>query len=57
MLPGRRFKAVQLGGPSGGCLPESLLDEPIDYENLVAAGSMMGTVFISHERRWQTRRS
>ncbi len=43
MLPGREFKAVQLGGPSGGCLPASLLDEPIDFESLVAAGSMMGS--------------
>lgn len=43
MLPGRQFKAVQLGGPSGGCLPASLLDEPIDFESLVAAGSMMGS--------------
>jgi NADH:ubiquinone oxidoreductase subunit F (NADH-binding)/(2Fe-2S) ferredoxin/NAD-dependent dihydropyrimidine dehydrogenase PreA subunit len=43
MLPGRHFKAVQLGGPSGGCLPEGLLDEPIDFESLVAAGSMMGS--------------
>src|SRR5674476_470243 len=43
MLPGRKFKAVQLGGPSGGCLPASLLDEPIDFESLVAAGSMMGS--------------
>jgi len=43
MLPGRTFKAVQLGGPSGGCLPASLLDEPIDYESLVAAGAMMGS--------------
>ncbi len=43
MWPGRQFKAVQLGGPSGGCLPESLLDEPIDFESLVAAGSMMGS--------------
>jgi NADH:ubiquinone oxidoreductase subunit F (NADH-binding)/Pyruvate/2-oxoacid:ferredoxin oxidoreductase delta subunit len=43
MLPARHFKAVQLGGPSGGCLPESLLDEPIDFESLVAAGSMMGS--------------
>jgi len=43
MLPGREFKAVQLGGPSGGCLPASLLDEPIDYESLIAAGSMMGS--------------
>ena len=43
MMTGREFKAVQLGGPSGGCLPASLLDEPIDFESLVAAGSMMGS--------------
>jgi NADH-quinone oxidoreductase subunit F len=43
MLAGREFKAVQLGGPSGGCLPASLLDEPIDFESLLAAGSMMGS--------------
>jgi NADH:ubiquinone oxidoreductase subunit F (NADH-binding)/(2Fe-2S) ferredoxin/NAD-dependent dihydropyrimidine dehydrogenase PreA subunit len=43
MLPGRSFKAVQLGGPSGGCLPASLLDEPVDFESLLAAGSMMGS--------------
>ncbi len=43
MLPGREFKAVQLGGPSGGCLPAELLDDPIDYESLAAAGSMMGS--------------
>ena len=43
MLPGRHFKAVQLGGPSGGCLPAPLLDEPIDFESLLAAGSMMGS--------------
>jgi len=43
MLPGRVFKAVQLGGPSGGCLPAELLDDPIDYESLAAAGSMMGS--------------
>ena len=40
---GKKFKAVQTGGPSGGCLPESLLDTPVDYDNLVAAGSMMGS--------------
>ncbi len=40
---GKAFKAVQTGGPSGGCIPASLLDVPIDYENLVAAGSMMGS--------------
>jgi NADH-quinone oxidoreductase subunit F len=37
------FKAVQIGGPSGGCLPESLLDTPIDYDSLREAGSMMGS--------------
>jgi NADH:ubiquinone oxidoreductase subunit F (NADH-binding)/(2Fe-2S) ferredoxin/NAD-dependent dihydropyrimidine dehydrogenase PreA subunit len=40
---GRKFKAVQTGGPSGGCLPESLLDLPIDFESLTKAGSMMGS--------------
>ena len=40
---GKAFKAVQTGGPSGGCLPASLLDTPVDYDNLVAAGSMMGS--------------
>ncbi|MCD8212419.1 MAG: NADH-quinone oxidoreductase subunit NuoF [Oscillospiraceae bacterium] len=40
---GKRFKAAQTGGPSGGCLPESMLDTPIDYESLTAAGSMMGS--------------
>jgi NADP-reducing hydrogenase subunit HndC len=40
---GRKFKAVQTGGPSGGCLTESFMDTPIDYDNLVAAGSMMGS--------------
>ncbi|MFC2072013.1 NADH-quinone oxidoreductase subunit NuoF [Chloroflexota bacterium] len=40
---GKRFKAVQTGGPSGGCLPASLLDLPIDYESLAAAGSIMGS--------------
>ena len=40
---GRKFKAVQTGGPSGGCLTEKFLDTPIDYDNLVAAGSMMGS--------------
>ncbi|MEW6524916.1 MAG: NADH-quinone oxidoreductase subunit NuoF [Bacillota bacterium] len=39
----RRFKAVQIGGPSGGCLPESLLDTPIDYDSLLRAGAMMGS--------------
>ena len=40
---GKNFKAVQTGGPSGGCLPESLLDLPIDFESLTQAGSMMGS--------------
>jgi len=40
---GKRFKAVQTGGPSGGCLTEKHLDTPIDYDNLIAAGSMMGS--------------
>ncbi len=40
---GRKFKAVQIGGPSGGCLPESLLDVPIDYDSLIEAGAMMGS--------------
>ena len=40
---GKRFKAIQTGGPSGGCLTEKDLDEPIDFDNLVARGSMMGS--------------
>jgi NADH:ubiquinone oxidoreductase subunit F (NADH-binding)/Pyruvate/2-oxoacid:ferredoxin oxidoreductase delta subunit len=40
---GKKFKAVQTGGPSGGCLPDSLLDLPIDFESLTKAGSMMGS--------------
>ncbi len=39
----RKFKAVQTGGPSGGCIPESKLDLPIDYDSLIAEGSMMGS--------------
>lgn len=39
----KKFKAVQIGGPSGGCLPESSLDSPIDYESLKDAGAMMGS--------------
>ncbi|MBN2189876.1 MAG: NADH-quinone oxidoreductase subunit NuoF [Candidatus Aureabacteria bacterium] len=39
----RKFKAVQTGGPSGGCLPEKYLDTPIDYESLAKAGSIMGS--------------
>lgn len=40
---GKKFKSVQTGGPSGGCLTEKHLDIPIDYDNLIACGSMMGS--------------
>jgi NADH:ubiquinone oxidoreductase subunit F (NADH-binding)/(2Fe-2S) ferredoxin len=40
---GKKFKAAQTGGPSGGCLTEKHLDVPIDFDNLIAAGSMMGS--------------
>jgi len=40
---GRKFKAVQTGGPSGGCLPSECLDMPVDYESLARAGSIMGS--------------
>ena len=40
---GKKLKAVQTGGPSGGCIPEEYLDLPVDYESLSAAGSMMGS--------------
>jgi NADH-quinone oxidoreductase subunit F len=40
---GRKFKAVQTGGPSGGCIPESLLDIPVDFDKLYEVGSMMGS--------------
>ncbi|MDH5364760.1 MAG: SLBB domain-containing protein, partial [Dehalococcoidia bacterium] len=40
---GRKFKAVQTGGPSGGCIPESLLDLPVDFDELTKVGSMMGS--------------
>ncbi|MCL1897183.1 MAG: NADH-quinone oxidoreductase subunit NuoF, partial [Clostridiales bacterium] len=40
---GKQFKAAQTGGPSGGCIPASRIDTPIDYENLVAIGAMMGS--------------
>ncbi len=40
---GKAFKAVQTGGPSGGCLPAALLDTPVDYESLTRAGSIMGS--------------
>jgi NADH-quinone oxidoreductase subunit F len=40
---GKKFKAVQIGGPSGGCVPEHLYDTPIDYESLLKVGAMMGS--------------
>jgi len=40
---GKKFKAIQTGGPSGGCLPESLIDLPVDFDRLTEAGSMMGS--------------
>ncbi|MBR3995528.1 MAG: SLBB domain-containing protein, partial [Clostridia bacterium] len=40
---GKKFKAAQTGGPSGGCIPASLIDTPIDYNNLLEIGSMMGS--------------
>jgi NADH:ubiquinone oxidoreductase subunit F (NADH-binding)/(2Fe-2S) ferredoxin/Pyruvate/2-oxoacid:ferredoxin oxidoreductase delta subunit len=39
----RKFKAVQLGGPSGGCLPEQYLDTPVDYESIIKVGAIMGS--------------
>ena len=42
-VPGGKFKAAQTGGPSGGCIPEQLLDTPVDYEALVRIGSIMGS--------------
>ena len=40
---GKKFKAAQTGGPSGGCIPASLIDTPIDYDSLIQIGSMMGS--------------
>ncbi len=40
---GKKFKAVQLGGPSGGCVPAALLDTPVDYESLAATGAIVGS--------------
>jgi len=40
---GKKFKAVQIGGPSGGCIPEELIDLPVDYESLTGAGAIMGS--------------
>ena len=48
----RKFKSAQMGGPSGGCVPENLLDTPIDFDSLTQAGAMMGSggVVIMDER-------
>ena len=43
VIAGRSFKAVQIGGPSGGCIPERLADTPVDYEELTRLGAMMGS--------------
>ena len=43
VLGGKKFKGVQTGGPSGGCLPEEFLDRPVDFDELTKAGSMMGS--------------
>lgn len=43
VMPGRTFKAVQVGGPSGGCLPAQLADTPVDYEALAEVGAIMGS--------------
>jgi NADH:ubiquinone oxidoreductase subunit F (NADH-binding)/Pyruvate/2-oxoacid:ferredoxin oxidoreductase delta subunit len=43
ILGGKKFKAVQTGGPSGGCIPERLADLPVDFDSLTEAGSMMGS--------------
>jgi len=43
ILEGKKFKAVQTGGPSGGCIPEKMLDLPVDFDRLTEAGSMMGS--------------
>ncbi len=43
IIEDRKFKAVQLGGPSGGCIPESLLDTPVDYDSLTKTGAIMGS--------------
>jgi NADH-quinone oxidoreductase subunit F len=43
VAPGRRFKAVQIGGPSGGCVPAALADTPVDYESLAKVGAIMGS--------------
>ncbi|NIO22095.1 MAG: NADH-quinone oxidoreductase subunit F, partial [Candidatus Aenigmarchaeota archaeon] len=40
---GRKFKAVQLGGPSGGCIPEEFLDMPVSYEDVKKSGAIVGS--------------
>ena len=42
-MPGRAIKAVQTGGPSGGCIPQEMFDTPVDYESLQQLGSIMGS--------------
>lgn len=46
---GKKFKAVQIGGPSGGCVPEELIDMPLDFEELTRVGSMMGGMVVMDE--------
>ncbi len=48
----RKFKAVQLGGPSGGCVPEQFLDIPVDYESIAKVGAIMGSggMIVMHDR-------
>lgn len=43
IIDNKKFKAVQIGGPSGGCIPEQHLDTPVDYDSLIALGAMMGS--------------
>ena len=52
IIKDKKFKAVQTGGPSGGCIPESLLDIPVDFDSLKKAGSMMGSggIIVMDER-------
>ncbi len=48
IVGGKEFKGVQIGGPSGGCIPASLMDTPVDYESLIQAGAMMGSYGRNH---------
>jgi NADH:ubiquinone oxidoreductase subunit F (NADH-binding) len=55
---GKAFKAVQTGGPSGGCIPESFLDIPVDYETLTKLGSisrLKRNASLDDELRWMTK--